>query len=132
MRSIGDHTKRMNLERKISLTAVSLKDGLDLLTLEPGLYEAIGFVSSHQMTHVFVYSEEAQNLKEGKWYPYKVFFPTPKGWLKIDNNSLVFLKETHYSLEPVEIGHFLQNWEGRDTIKQILGLNSPEKQKDKI
>jgi hypothetical protein len=111
----------------LALSTISSKVLFD--TKDPdykNLLQAIGYLSTHDIHDVFVYAEEAQNLKEGKWYPYKVFFPTPKGWLKVDNHRLVFMKNVGYKLAQVEIEHVLNKWEGMDDIVIMLGLIAPK------
>ena len=115
------HSNGMNLS--LGVLNSNPKQGFTLSFPIEEVTQAIGFVASHHINFMFVYEEEAQNLKEGKWYPYKVFIATPSGWLKVDGTTLTHLPETDYGLAAVETRYVLEMWKGNmGKIKQLLGL----------
>jgi hypothetical protein len=115
--------------RKLAVLNNFPKRALSLDHEDKKLFAVIGYVSTHTLPFLHVYAEEVRNLKEGKWYPYKVFFPTPYGWLKVDNSTVCFRDDVNYNLGPVESMHVLRAWKDVPTMRPIitlLGLNAPE------
>lgn len=123
---LEDRVVENGKKRHLGVLNNTRKSGVDF-DFDIPLLSAIGYVASHNIPCVYVYQEEAQNLKEGTWYPYKVYFPTPMGWLKVDGSRFSLIGDVGLSLAPVETKHVLREWGiSNVAMLKMLGLYAPE------